>query len=117
MPVVSSKLFIMIRNLYIIVTFCGLIYFSTSINKSELSKYSNSNFCPFNNPDTSVSGIILRDANSTIQILGKHINLEGDSTHNFYSKAKDQILSMTVHAGDYRSQVSIFKIRYNLTKS
>ncbi len=69
--------------------------------------------CAFVEPDTSVAGIKIRNAESTLKILGKHTKLEGDSTHLFYSSDKTQILGLTVHAGDYYSQVSIFNISYS----
>ena len=39
--------------------------------------------------------------------------MEGDSTHVFYSSDKRQKLALTVHPGDARSQISIFKITYS----
>ena len=69
--------------------------------------------CVFSNPDTSVAGIKIRNADSTLNILGKQTKLEGDSTHVFYSSDKMQKLLLTVHPGDYYSQVSIFNISYS----
>lgn len=68
--------------------------------------------CSLENPDTSVSGIILRAENSISRVLGKQIKLPGDATHHFYSKNKEQVLSMTVHAGDGSNLVSIFSVKY-----
>ena len=68
--------------------------------------------CVFTNPDTSVVAIKIRNAESTLNILGKQTKLEGDSTHVYYSSDKKQTLGLTVHSGDYYSQVSIFKISY-----
>jgi len=67
----------------------------------------------FIDPDTSVANIKIRNAESTLNILGKQTKLEGDSTHVFYSSDKKQKLGLTVHPGDYYSQVSIFKISYS----
>ena len=69
--------------------------------------------CAFVDPDTSVVGIEIRNAESTLNILGKQTRLEGDSTHVFYSSDKKQKLGLTVHPGDFYSQVSIFKISYS----
>ncbi len=69
--------------------------------------------CVFSDPDTSVAGIKIRNAESTIKVIGKQTKLEGDSTHVFYSSDKKQKLRLTVHPGDYYSQVSIFKIFYS----
>jgi hypothetical protein len=67
--------------------------------------------CPFDNPDTSLSHIKLRDAESAVMEL-KIKKLNGDTTYNFSTSDKKQILSTTVHPGDYYSQVSIFKVKY-----
>ena len=69
--------------------------------------------CDFSEPDTSVVGIKIRNVESTLNVLGKKTNLKGDSTHVFYSSDKKQKLGLTVHPGDYRSQVSIFNISYS----
>lgn len=69
--------------------------------------------CNFSEPDTSVVGIKIRNVESTLTILGKNTSLQGDSTHVFYSRDKKQKLGLTVHPGDYRSQVSIFNISYS----
>lgn len=69
--------------------------------------------CAFVDPDTSVVGINIRNAESTLNILGKQTKLEGDATHIFYSSDKKQKLRLTVHPGDYYSEVSIFNISYS----
>ena len=73
----------------------------------------NKSKCAFIDPDTSVADIKIRNAESTLNILGKQTKLEGDSTHVFYSSDKKQKLGLTVHPGDYYSQVSIFNISYS----
>ena len=98
----------MIRTFYIIVLLSGLTGFFIPNNNSVII-----NYCGLKNPDTSVAGIKLRNEKSTVLILGKHTKLEGDSTHRFYSKNKEEVLSMTVHPGDYYSQVSIFEVSYS----
>lgn len=40
--------------------------------------------CTFSDPDTSVAGIKIRNAESTSTILGRQTKLKGDSTHVFY---------------------------------
>jgi hypothetical protein len=70
-----------------------------------------SSACIFDNPDTSLSDIKLRDAKSATIILGV-TKLNGDTTYNFYSKDKKEILGVTVHPGDYYSQISIFQVKY-----
>ncbi len=81
--------------------------------KYEKQKILSHTTCVFSDPDTSVAGIKIRNVESTLKILGKQIKLEGDSTHVFYSSDKKQKLGLTVHPGDYYSQVSIFNISYS----
>jgi len=71
--------------------------------------------CVFSNPDTSVAGIIIRNVESVLYILGKQILLNSDSIHTIYSKDKKQILTLMVHPGDASNQISIFKISYSKT--
>lgn len=68
--------------------------------------------CVFYEPDTSVVEIKIRNAESTLNTLGKKTKLEGDSTHFFYSNDKKQKLGLTVHPGDSYNEVSIFNISY-----
>jgi hypothetical protein len=108
LPLAARLQNIMFRIVYIVAFLSGLTSFVRPNSNSVIL-----NYCVFKNPDTSVSGIKIRDEKSTVRILGKKIRLEGDSTHRFYSKNQDQILSMTVHPGDYYGQVSIFKVSYS----
>jgi hypothetical protein len=68
--------------------------------------------CVFSDPDTSLSGIKIDDAQSTLDVLGKEIKLRGDTTHFYYSNDKKQVLGLKVHAGSAYSQVSIFTVVY-----
>ena len=77
--------------------------------QSELNK----SVCGFINPDTSVVGIKIKNAESTLNIIGKLTKLEGDSTHQYYSSDKKQKLRLTVHPGDHYSEVSVFNISYS----
>ena len=67
--------------------------------------------CVFDNPDTSISNIILRDANSATTVL-KVNRLNSDTTYNFRTADEKEILCVTVHPGDLYSQISIFQVRY-----
>lgn len=77
----------------------------------EAQQKVNSSACVFDNPDTSLSNIKLRDAESSTTVL-KVKRLNGDTTYNFSTPDKKEILSVTVHPGDYYSQVSIFQVKY-----
>lgn len=79
------------------------------VKQQELNKPK----CAFIDPDTSVADIKINNVESTLKILGKQTKLEGDSTHIFYSNDKKQKLGLTVHPGDYYSQISIFNISYS----
>lgn len=70
-----------------------------------------SSACIFDIPDTSLSNIKLKDAKSATIILGVK-RLNGDTTYNFSSKDKKEVLGVTVHPGDNYSQISIFQVRY-----
>jgi len=80
--------------------------------KHEEEQKTKATACLFDNPDTSLSNIKLRDAESATAVL-KVKRLNGDTTYNFYSHDKLQVLGVTVHPGDYYSQVSIFQVRYS----
>ncbi len=95
-------------NKIIFITFISLLTSSSLIAQTtKLKKPS----CIFNNPDTSLSNIKLRDVKSATTVL-KVKRLNGDTTYNFHSKDRKEVLSVTVHPGDYYSQISIFRIRY-----
>ncbi|MGL3001375.1 hypothetical protein [Flavobacterium sp. RSSB_23] len=68
--------------------------------------------CTFSEPDTSVVGIKIRNAESILNILGEKTKLEGDSTYILYSNDKKQKLELTIHPGESYNQVSIFNISY-----
>lgn len=72
----------------------------------------NQSHCDFTDPDTSVNGIIIGEAESTLKILGQQFELEGDSNNVFCSSDKRQKLGLKVHAGDNRNEVSIVSISY-----
>lgn len=76
--------------------------------KYEAQQKPKSLSCVFDNPDTSLSNIRLRDPESATKVL-KVTRLEGDTTYFFYSKDNKQILGVSTHAGDGYNQVSIFK--------
>jgi hypothetical protein len=68
--------------------------------------------CIFIDPDTSISGINLRSAESVFAILGSKAKWKGGTTHVYFSSDQKQELSMIVHPGDPVNQVSIFNISY-----
>ena len=79
--------------------------------KYEEQQKKNLPTCVFDNPDTSLSSIKLRDAESATKVLSVK-RLNGDTTYHFLTKDKTQLLGVEVHPGDYYSQISIFQIKY-----
>ena len=79
--------------------------------KYEAEKKTIATACVFDNPDTSISTIKLRDAESARKVL-KVTRLQGDTTNYFYNRDNNEELGVTVHPGDYNSQVSIFQVKY-----
>ncbi len=65
----------------------------------------------FSDPDTSVSGIKIGDANSTTAIIGENEKYYQDEVYHYYSKNKNEILSMVTHPGDVNYSMSIFNVR------
>ena len=85
------------------------------IEKHEAQQKIVPSACVLDNPDTSLSNIKLRDAESATTVL-KVKQLNGDTTYNFNTTDKTEILIVTVHPGDYYSQVSIFHVKYGNNK-
>ena len=67
--------------------------------------------CSLSDPDTSLAGIKLRDANSTTAIIGENEKYYQDKVYHYYSKNKNEILSMVTHPGDGNHSISIFNVR------
>ena len=121
----------MLRLIYIVTILLGLtncnnsdsktVLMTDTLNPTQSEKKIDEKFednpktissaCIFDNPDTSLSDIKLRDAKSATIILGV-TKLNGDTTYHFYSKDKKEVLGVTVHPGDYYSQISIFQVKY-----
>src|SRR5438093_13435974 len=62
--------------------------------KYEAEQKTKATACIFDNPDTSLSNINLRDPESATSVL-KVIQLKGDTSYNFCSKGKKENLSVT----------------------
>jgi len=86
---------------------------SISYHNPGLNSVSNPPACVFNNPDTSVIGVKIRNAESATKVLGAEAKLEGGNTYIFYSKDNKEELQLIVFPGDKMNQVSIFKIMYH----
>ncbi len=108
----------MLRNTFLLVLIATLASCKNSDQKStttdtpvatETTLTQNSSSCVFNNPDTSLSGIILRDPETAEKIL-RVKELLGDTSYYFSSKEGKQVLEVHVYPGDGISQVSYFKV-------
>jgi len=64
------------------------------------------------NSDTSLAGITLRDAQSTLKIVGKSAKIDGGSPAVYLSSDKKELLTLTVHPGDNQNQVSVLNLSY-----
>lgn len=67
--------------------------------------------CIFDEPDVSLSGIILRNSESATKIIGSENNMDTLGHYRFYSKLKGEILTLTQHPGDSKNQISIIKVQ------
>lgn len=65
--------------------------------------------CSFMEPDSSVSGIILRNAESAAKVIGNN-KMNNVEEYKFYSKLESETLTLIQHPGDDKNQISIFKI-------
>lgn len=68
--------------------------------------------CGFLQPDTAVSNIQLRDAESTVKITGNKDKPDENDEYHYYSANEGETLSLTQHAGDGAFAISIFKVSY-----
>ena len=69
--------------------------------------------CQFSNPDTSLSGIKLRDIKSTASILDESDKTDSLGQYRFYSKMYRETLILTQHPGDSKHQISIFRVEFS----
>ena len=84
-------------------------------DKAERLKYEaneklkNSN-CIFNDPDTSLCGIVLRNAASATKLVGSNNTIDKLDHYQFYSNLESETLTLTQHPGDNKNQISIIKV-------
>ena len=79
------------------------------LNYEAIEKLKKSN-CSFMEPDTSVSGIILRNSESVTKVIGNDHKMNNVEEYKFYSKLESETLTLTQHPGDSKNQISIFKV-------
>ena len=69
--------------------------------------------CFFSEPDSSLSGITLRNSESATKIIGSENTIDKLDNYQFYSKLERETLTLTQHPGDRKNQISIFKVEYS----
>ena len=69
--------------------------------------------CDYNEPDTSLCGIILRNSKSAEKIIGTENKTDKRKQYHFYSKMDAETLTLTQHPGDGKNQISVFNVTYS----
>jgi hypothetical protein len=69
--------------------------------------------CQFSNPDTSLSGIKLRNIESAASILDESDKTDSLGQYRFYSKMDRETLILTQLPGDGKHQISIFRVEFS----
>ncbi len=69
--------------------------------------------CDFSEPDTSLSGIILRNSSSAGKVTGTDNKADEREQYHFYSKFDRETLTLTQHPGDGQNQISIVSVSFS----
>lgn len=69
--------------------------------------------CDFFEPDTSLSGIELRNSKSADKVIGTDNKPDEREQYHFYSLMDNETLTLTQHPGDGKNQISIFSVTYS----
>jgi hypothetical protein len=69
--------------------------------------------CLFSDPDTSLSGITIRNSESATALIGTVNQIDSLEQYHFYSKLDREALTLKQHPGDGKNQISIFKVEYS----
>ena len=69
--------------------------------------------CDFLEPDTSLSGITLRNSISSDKIIGTDNKTDESEQYHFYSTMDNETLTLTQHPGDVKNQISIFSVAFS----
>lgn len=85
---------------------------SKSAKKGDLVRNTENLHCRFLNPDTSVFGIAIRNAKSAAHVIGSGV-VDNSGEYHFYSKLEGETLTLIQHPGDFKNQISIFKVEYS----
>lgn len=66
--------------------------------------------CSLTDPDTSISGIKIRDSETATRIIGKKDEIDSTDHYHYYSAYERETLTLTQHPGDGKYNISIFKV-------
>lgn len=81
--------------------------------KSEAEQKHKTTDCIFLNPDTSLSNIKLNNSESAELIIDAKDKIDNYDQYHYYSTMYRETLTMTVHPGDGKYQISIFNVEYS----
>lgn len=73
--------------------------------------------CVLANPDTSISGIKLRNPESTRAVIGTKDQADSLEHYHYFSIDGRETLTLTQHLGDKNHQISILKVEYSTKKA
>lgn len=68
--------------------------------------------CVLTDPDTSLGGIMIRNPESTIAVIGEKDKPDSMDQYHYYSAFDREVLTLTQHAGDGQYTISIFAVTY-----
>jgi hypothetical protein len=69
--------------------------------------------CDFSEPDTSLSGITLKNSKCTDKIIGTDNKIDEREQYHFYSLIDAETLTLTQQSGDRKNQISVFSVTYS----
>lgn len=69
--------------------------------------------CSVQDPDTTLAGIVLRDAGSAIAITGTDNQPDSLGRYYFYSRKEAELLTLTQFDGDGANAISLFQVGYS----
>jgi len=82
-------------------------------SQSATISYSKRNGCVFFDPDTSLCEIVLRDSESATRIIGTDNKIDDNEQYHFYSKKERETLTLSQYPGDFKNQISLFKVEFS----
>ena len=69
--------------------------------------------CDFDEPDTSLCGITLRNSLSVDKVIGTDNKTDEREQYHFYSSMDNETLTLTQHPGDGKNQIAVFSVTFS----